>query len=204
VSYRPITDVWILARPKVKYYGAYPNGFLERARALLGVSPLDAVLHVCGGRARQYPAKPRGFGPFDKTLDLDASLEPDYLQAATDPLPPGHPYADGLWPALIADPPYTEADADQYAPGRAAFPSANLILRNMLAVVRPGGRVGMLHYVLPQPPKKGVRFVACVGVIVGYNNRMRVLSVFEREVESARADDAVRLSFELPIASTRA
>jgi hypothetical protein len=32
VSYRPITDVWILARPKVKYYGAYPNGFLERAR----------------------------------------------------------------------------------------------------------------------------------------------------------------------------
>jgi hypothetical protein len=62
-----------------------------------------------------------------------------------------------------------------------AFPSANLILKNMLAVVRPGGRVGMLHYVLPQPPKTGVRFVACVGVIVGYNNRMRVFSVFERE-----------------------
>ena len=38
----------------------------------------------------------------------------------------------------------------------------------------------MLHYVLPQPPREGVRFVACVGVIVGYNNRMRVFSVFER------------------------
>lgn len=63
MSYRPITDVWILARPKVKYYGAYPNGFLERARALLGVSPFDPVLHVCGGSAREYPAKPRGFGP---------------------------------------------------------------------------------------------------------------------------------------------
>jgi hypothetical protein len=177
VTYRPITDMWILARPKVKYYGAYPNGFLERARALLGVSPFDPVLHVCGGRAREYPAKPRGFGERDYTLDLDASLLPDFVQAATEPLPS----MTGGWPALIADPPYTEADAEHYAPGRVAFPGANQILRNMLSVVRVGGRVGMLHYVLPQPPRECVRFVACVGVIVGYNNRMRVFSVFERE-----------------------
>jgi hypothetical protein len=191
VSYRPICDVWILARPKVKYYGAYPNGFLERARALLGVTPFDPVLHVCGGRAHEYPAKPRGFGPGDRRLDLDAALSPEFVQAATDPLPLCPPSALALltqaepspthWPALIADPPYTEADAAQYAPGAQAFPSANLILRNMLAVVRPGGRVGMLHYILPQPPRVGVRFVACVGVITGYNNRMRVFSVFERE-----------------------
>lgn len=206
MSYRPITDIWILARPKVKYYGAYPNGFLERARALLGVSPSDPVLHVCGGRAREYPAKPRGFGPADRTLDLDPSLAPDYLQAATEPIPrlcfynfvgtnklrgrhdPACSFCSP-WAALIADPPYTEADAEHYAPGREAFPSANKILRNMLDVVRPGGRVGMLHYVLPQPPNPnvrggpdyGVRFVACVGVIVGFNNRMRVFSVFERE-----------------------
>lgn len=188
MSYRPITDVWILARPKVKYYGAYPSGFLERARVLLGVSPFDPVLHVCGGLARQYPAKPRGFGPRDKTLDLDPMLKPDYLQSAMDPLPtigvqcgPVNNGAPVGWPALIADPPYTVDDAAKYAPGAAAFPSANKVLRNMLDAVCPGGRVGMLHYVLPQPPREGVRFVACVGVIVGYNNRMRVYSVFERE-----------------------
>lgn len=236
MSYRPITDVWILARPKVKYYGAYPNGFLERARALLGVTPLDPVLHVCGGMARQYPAKPRGFGPLDKTLDLDAKLSPDYIQAATDPLP-WMRRQDEPWPALIADPPYTEDDAAHYdanqlsgaeraeiaakileplhnlKPGtpehaeaaalameqleEAAkavkdFPAANRILRNMLDRVRPGGRVGMLHYILPQPPREGVRFVACVGVIVGYNNRMRVFSVFEKEMpEVAPSVDAV-------------
>lgn len=178
MNYRPITDVWILARPKVKFYGAYPSGFLERARALLGVTPMDSVLHVCGGRAREYPAKPRGFGPNDKTLDLDASLQPDYVGRADWAIPLAHGTG---WAALIADPPYTEDDADKYAPGRSAFPSANRILKNMLEVVRPGGRVGMLHYVLPQPPRDGVRFVACVGVIVGYNNRMRVFSVFERE-----------------------
>lgn len=180
-SYRPITDIWILARPKVKYYGAYPNGFLERARALLGVTPFDAVLHVCGGMARLYPAKPRGFGPSDKTLDLDPALTPDFLGAATDPLPTYHEGRNLGWPALIADPPYTEGDAAHYVPGAGAFPSANKIVRNMLDVVRPGGRVGMLHYVLPQPPTEGVRFVACVGVVVGFNNRMRCFSVFEKD-----------------------
>lgn len=200
MNYRPITDVWILARPKVKYYGAYPNGFLERARALLGVTPFDPVLHVCGGSARLYPAKPRGFGPRDRTLDLDARLEPDYTQDARQPLPLFNcgmgdcldcedcAYETGIkghkWPALIADPPYTDDDAEQYASGSETRPSANQLVRNMLAVVRQGGRVGLLHYVLPQPPREGVRFVACVGVIVGYNNRMRVFSVFERDGEN--------------------
>jgi hypothetical protein len=170
-----------LARPKVKFYGAYPNGFLERARALLGVTPTDPVLHVCGGMAREYPAKPRGFGPNDATLDLDPALRPDYLQAATDPLPWLGNMPGMSWPAVIADPPYTEEDAAKYAPGAAVFPPANRILRNMLERVRPGGRVGMIHYLLPQPPNEGVRFVACIAVIAGYNNRMRCFSVFERE-----------------------
>ncbi len=186
-NYRPITDVWILGRPKVKYYGAYPNGFLERARALLGVTPLDPVLHVCGGMARQYPAQPRGFGPNDCTLDLDPALAPDFLQAATDPLPADsawlRSFGDDGWPAILADPPYSELDAEKYAPGGKLYPKPNLILRRMIEAVRPGGRVGMLHYVVPSPPTEGVRFVAVVGVWTGYNQRMRAFSVFEREVK---------------------
>ena len=177
MSYRPICDLWILARPKVKYYGAYPNGFLERARALLGVTPYDAVLHVCGGRAREYPAKPRGFGPHDCTLDLDESLSPDFVRSANEPIT----FPEFGWPAILADPPYTLDDAAKYQPGSVAFPKPNALLRNMLEAVRVGGRVGMLHYVLPQPPREGVRFVACIGVIAGFNNRMRTFSVFERE-----------------------
>lgn len=186
-AYRPICDVWILARPKIQFYGAYPNGFLERARPLLGVTIRDAVLHVCGGRARDYPNKRRGFGPHDKVLDLDAGLRPDYHQNAQDALPaygvhcdPAHAGQPVGWPALLADPPYTEADAEQYVPGKDLLPLPDLVLRRMLEAVRPGGRVGMLHYYLPRPPRDTV-FVACVGVIVGFGNRMRVFSVFEKE-----------------------
>ena len=73
-NYRPFTDVWILARSKVKYFGAYPAGFLQRARdlLLLGAGSSRAVLHVCSGRVRDYPYQ--GFGPWDITMDLDERM----------------------------------------------------------------------------------------------------------------------------------
>jgi hypothetical protein len=181
MSYRPITDMWILARAKLKggakYYGAYLGGFPERVRALLG-APLDCpVLHVCGGMAKRYPYK-RGFGPFDMTLDLDPATEPDFLQDARAPLPP-NPCGNAEWEAILIDPPYSEADAAHYVPGAAKYPSPNLLLKNALVAVAPHGRVGIIHYLLPSPPKGSV-FVAAVGVICGFNNRIRIYSVFER------------------------
>ncbi len=175
MSYRPIADVWILARPKVKYYGAYPSGFLERGRALLGVPVSGAVLHVCAGKVRDYPY--RGFGPNDKTLDLDPSLAPDFCRDARDPLPHN---GTSLWDAVLIDRPYTAEDAAHYRPGADTLPPLNALLRNALGVVRPDGCVGVLDYVVPRPPKTA-RFVALVGVWCGYDNRMRAFSVFRRD-----------------------
>lgn len=175
-KFRPICDVWILARPKVRYYGAYPSGFLERARALLGVTLNDAVLHVCAGQVRKYPF--RGLGENDYTLDADPAQTPDYVCDVTAERLPKHPHTKG-WPAILTDPPYTEVDADHYAPGSERFPRAGALLAKCLDVVRPGGRVGILHYEWPRPPK-AARSVAVVGVLVGFGNRMRCFSVFER------------------------
>lgn len=175
MSYRPICDTWILARSKVKYYGAYPSGFLGRARALLGVGAEDPVLHVCAGRVRDYPFA--GLGRQDVTLDADAETQPDIL---CDVASEGIPSTPGGWPAILIDPPYTEEDHQKYrVGGEVALPSPSALLRSALAVVRPGGRVGMLHYLIPRPPKTA-KFVACVGVIVGFGNRGRFYTVFER------------------------
>lgn len=174
-KFRPITDVWVLARCKykdgTKRYGGYLGGFPERARALLAATIGEPVLHVCGGLARQYPYA-GGFGPNDKTLDLDPDVSPDFLQDAREGLPVG-------FKAMLADPPYTEPDADHYAPGAGRFPSANQIVSGMIGALQPGQRCGIIHYVVPALPK-GARFVACVGIICGFNNRIRVLSVFEK------------------------
>jgi hypothetical protein len=201
-NYRPICDIWFLARAKLKgkqkYYGAYLGGFPERARALLGCNINDPVLHVCGGMAKLYPYK-RGFGPNDKTLDLDPECEPDFLRDARLPLP----FADGVqedkrqmlmegvaqivpqqrgrapWAGVLIDPPYSELDAAHYKPGTKAYPKPNLLVKNALEVLPPGGRVGIIHYILPSPPP-GTIFVAAVGVLCGYNNRIRIFSAFER------------------------
>jgi hypothetical protein len=173
MNYRPITDVWILARPKIKYYGAYPAGFLHRARELLGITINDSLLHVCGGMARQYTM--RGFGPNDKTLDINKELNPDLCWDLTQfdiPVDP-HP-----WPAILADPPYSVEDAVKYGTA-SSYPEPSKLLTNCINAVRVGGRVGFLHYIWPRPPKNA-RSVACIGVIVGFGNRMRCYSVFER------------------------
>lgn len=180
MTFRPITDMWVLARPKVKYYGAYPGGFLERARNLLGVSINDAVLHVCSGMVRDYPY--RGFGDSDRTLDLDPELMPDYCQDARAPFPTQDNIPFILWDAVLADPPYTEADAEHYEPGAKLMPSPGKILKNALEVVRIGGKVGILHYKSPPPPKGKAKLVAWVGVVMGHNNNIRLFSVYERLV----------------------
>lgn len=187
VSYRPICDTWILARSKVKYYGSYPGGFLHRARALLGVGPDGAVLHVCGGMVKQYPY--RGFGINDKTLDLDPACEPDFLQDCRDPLPLRR-FADvnddGIdwngevpWDAVLIDRPYTQDDAAHYTPGAEGLPNLNALLKGALDVVPIGHRVGVLDYLVPHPGKRA-SFVALVAVSTGFNNRIRAYSVFER------------------------
>ena len=187
MSYRPVCDVWLLARPKLKngqsYYGSFPAGFLHRARALLGVGPDGAVLHICGGAVRRYPY--RGLGANDRTLDLDPACEPDFLQDAREELPWRHPcsgeeadYA-APWDAVLIDRPYTTEDADHYMPGAGALPPLNDLLKRALDVVPVGHRVGVLDYLVPHPGKKA-SFVALIGVSTGFNNRMRAYSVFER------------------------
>lgn len=195
MSYRPITDTWFLARAKlkggVKYYGAYLGGFPERARALLGCSITDPVLHVCGGMAKLYPYK-RGFGPQDKTLDLDPVTEPDFLADAREPFPLARDYkrsnfettdfpVHGLWGGILIDPPYSEADAAHYGPGAEKYPKPNQMLKHAFEVLPPGGRVGIIHYILPSPPSDAV-FVAAIGIYCGFNNRIRSYSVFEKSV----------------------
>lgn len=186
MSYRPITDIWFLARAKLKggekYYGAYLGGFPERARALLGCRIDQPVLHVCGGKAKLYPYR-RGFGPLDKTLDIDTELRPDYLRDARGAFPE---HASGPlsgerdpWGGILIDPPYSIEDAANYKAGAAAYPSPNLLLKNAFDVLPVGGRVGIIHYILPSPPKNSV-FVAAVGILCGFNNRIRVYSVFEK------------------------
>lgn len=175
MSYRPITDYWILTRAKLlegqKYYGAFPGGFLERARALL-VSPREQpVLHICSGMVRFYPYK-GGFYQNDATLDLNRETDPDYHQSALEPLPRG-------FKAHMIDSPYSPEDANHYPPGEANYPLPAHLLKNSLAYLETGCRTGILHYISPTCPDNA-KVIAMVAVFTGFNNRIRQFTVYER------------------------
>ena len=176
MGYRPICDVWLLARSKVKYYGAYPAGFLSRARALLGVSIDDPVLHLCSGMVKDYPFG--GYGANDLRVDMDPSTEPDAVRDIREPFNDDY-MAEYRIKAVLADPPYTEADADYYPVGREALPSCGDIFNRAREVLRPGERLGILHYIWAKPPAD-FKNIAVVTVLVGFNNRARLYTVYER------------------------
>ena len=108
-------------------------------------------------------------------MDLDPALEPDILGDASDPLAYNHQ----SWAAILADPPYSAEDADHYVTGRSVLPSPYVIVKNAIAALEPGRRVGVLHYFAPKEPP-GSKFVACVTVIPGFNNQARLFSVYEK------------------------
>lgn len=219
---RPLTDVWLLGRPKLvrgkrTFYGAYPAGFLERARLLLGVQELDPVLHVCAGVVRDYPF--RGFGPNDRTVDLDQELDPDFcMDARKLGMQPGdmfpYMYVDtsGLnprwearihtwkgddeftgprasrWPAILADPPYSAEDAEHYLNGRGAeFYPDRSDLLKRCLSIVAPG--GRVGFLDLAVPftPKGARLVALIPVIVGDGAYVRIYSVFERDTEHGAA-----------------
>jgi hypothetical protein len=176
-NYRPICDTWIMGRSRTKYYGAFPAGFLQRARHLIGVPLIEPVLFVCGGMVRDYSC--RGFGPNDKTLDLDPALSPDFLADAREPYPLNTQDLYGYWPGIIIDRPYTEEDADRYAPGRSKFPKLNLLVKHAINAIDVGSRIGILDYLWPQAPKNA-KEQAVITVATGRNNRVRLFVVYEK------------------------
>lgn len=190
MSYRPITDVWILARPKVKYYGAYPNGFLERARVFMPCLRTEPVLHVCGGMVKSYPTWSR-LCPNDLTIDIDPETNPDLVHDVREGVPSVEAFPQvqrelgGMehwagWRGILIDRPYSEADAEHYRCGAAVLPPIKKLLADALKVCVVGGRVGVLDYVFVRPPKDNVKLIAKASVTVGFDNRDRCYSVFER------------------------
>lgn len=184
MSYHPVHDLWFLARAKLKphadgskntYYGAYLGGFPERARVLIGCSLDESMLHVCGGKARHYPYR-RGFGVRDKTMDIDPGVNPDIAGDAEVSIPLLNKGSE--WGGILIDPPYSEDDAKHYATGK--YPNPHTLVRNAIDALPVGRKVGIIHYIVPRCPKNA-KFVACVGVICGFGNRIRVFAVYERE-----------------------
>jgi len=138
-------------------WGAYPQGFVAYALKALRCPPTE-VLHVCSGALTR--AEVLG----GVRLDLRAAAHPDVR-------------GDGC------NLPFRESSfsySKEYALELygTEYPRPSHLLGEASRVLRPGGRVGFLHFLVPMVGKNKLRFERCQGVTQGCGYRIRAFTVF--------------------------
>lgn len=148
-------------------WGAFPQRFVPWAVSQLHAVPTE-VLHLCSG----------GLGPGHgrARVDLRRAARPDVVADAR-----RIPFPADTFAAVLIDPPYTvEYARDLYG---TEYPRPSHLLAEAARVVRPCGRIGILHFLVPMPPPR-CRLEKVRGVTTGMGYRIRAYSVFVHEQDS--------------------
>jgi hypothetical protein len=158
---------WVMGndyRTRSTFYGAFPHGFMPRARALFPDVTDHNLLHVFSGSLRA--------GEYTR---CDAVQDAEYQCSVYD-LPSQMRRGVG-WSLGIADPPYSAADATQYG-----FPMVNRgkAMRALAQVIRVGGHLVWLDTVWPMHRKVEWRTAGRILLQRSTNHRVRLVSIFER------------------------
>jgi SAM-dependent methyltransferase len=144
--------------------GGYPRGFLQRAFAIMGVTDPAAVLHVCSGSMK-----------IGVRVDIRPEMNPTVVADACN-----LPFAADAFEFVMADPPYSrEYAANLYGTGD-VYPDPHKLVNECLRVLKPGGRLGFMHHIVPKFRKPGrILKVHTITQGVGYN--VRAWSLFTKD-----------------------
>jgi SAM-dependent methyltransferase len=149
----------------VPVFGMYPRGLITKLLPWMRCRR-EEVLHVCSG------ALPHGEGI---RIDIRRTARPDIIADGR-----ALPLRAASVVAVMIDPPYTEHyAAELYGTD---YPRPSHLLREAARVVRPGGRIVILHFITPNPPK-GARLLKVLGLSTGYGYPIRAVTIFERDQE---------------------
>ncbi len=90
----------------------------------------------------------------------------------------------------MLDPPYTPDYAERLYGVKYPLPAH--LLDEAVRVVRPGGLIAFVHYLVPMPPE-GSRFVRAWGLSTGFGFPMRAVTLFQKEQAMLALEAAPRV-----------
>lgn len=155
--------------------GGYPIGFVEWALEEMGCDDPAAVLHLCSGSVVT-----------GTRVDIRPEMKPDIVADCRNvPLP------DESFDFILADPPYSEEYAAVLYDTELDYPRPGQILHEACRLLRPGGKVGLLHFQVPMS-RKPLRVLGVYGVTTGAGFNIRAWTLLEK----AGGNAANRLSQE--------
>lgn len=162
---RPVISMLFedLAGPEpVGVFGMYPATLIGRLMPWLACDRRE-VLHVCSG------GLPRGEG---MRIDLRPAARPDVVADGRN-----LPLRDSCVSAALIDPPYTAHYAKELY--GVEYPLPSHLLKEAARVVKPCGRIGFVHYIVPNPPP-GCHHVKTFGLSMGFGYPMRAVTIFQK------------------------
>jgi SAM-dependent methyltransferase len=148
--------------------GGYPVGFVELAGRLMGVQDLGAVLHLCAGSVSARLS-------IDYRFEVSPACVGDARRL---------PVRSSCVDAIMVDPPYGQDYAEELWGLGKQYPTPMVLLRECERILRPGGKVAMLHQVVPVLPDGLIR-LGVWGVSTGPGYRMRALTIAEKPAQGA-------------------
>lgn len=151
----------------VDVWGQYPKRFMAWAIRQLHCDPSE-VLHMCSGALKAGTGRAR--------VDIRRVTAPDVVADARK-----LPFPDDTFRAVLIDPPYSvEYARNLYG---TEYPRPSHLLSEASRVAQPCGRIGIVHFLVPMPPK-GCRLQGVRGITTGCGYRIRAFSIFEKDQES--------------------
>ncbi len=143
--------------------GGYPRNFLRTAFESLGVSDPNKVLHLCSGSMIS-----------GIRVDIRPETNPTVCCDCR-----STPFDDESFDWIMADPPYAKSYAENLYGTGDVYPEPGAILKEASRLLRPGGRVGLLHFIVPVI-RKPLKIVSVHGISTGCGYAIRAWTVMEK------------------------